>query len=105
MPARVIPGSCQRQITYHPSGALYATQTPHYAFGVVTHGLQRHASRARQALAHHAQRITDQNALHTSRIGHSGERGVIGSQHGDFLATLTHLLQARQADRLAGGDG
>ncbi|MPN20031.1 hypothetical protein SDC9_167407 [bioreactor metagenome] len=72
-----------------------------HAFGVIGHVVQRHADRAVQPLADHAQRIAHQNAFHASRIGHRRIGGVVGGDHGDLLARLAHLRQARQADGLA----
>ena len=89
------------QVADQPGHSLRAAQAVGHAFGVVPHGFQRHAHRAAQALADHAQRVTDQNAFDARGIGHSGEGRVIGGQHGDLFALLAHVAQARQADGLA----
>ena len=45
------------------------------------------------------------DAFHTRGVGHGGKGGVVGGQHGDFLAGLAHLRQAGQADGAALGRG
>ena len=89
------------QVANHPSGALDAAQTAHHAFGVVAHGFQTDTRGAVQTLADHAQRVAHQNAFHASSIGHGGEGGVVGGDHGDLVASRSHVVQARQADRFA----
>ena len=91
------------QVANHPSRALHSAQPAHHAFGVVAHGLQAHTGGAGQTLAHHAQRVANQNAFHPRRIGHGGKGGVISGEHGDLVASRAHVVQARQADRLARG--
>ena len=44
---------------------------------------------------------TPQDAFDAGGVGHGGEGGVVGGQHGDLLARFAQLRQARQADRLA----
>jgi len=98
--ARLLVGA-EGQVANQPGHRLRAAQAVSHAFGVVPHGLQRHAHRAAQALADHAQRVTNQNAFDTCGIGNSGEGCVIGGEHGDLFPLLAHVAQARQADRLA----
>ncbi len=97
--------AAEGQIADHPGRGLHTLQASHHTFGVVAHGFQRDAYRAGQALADHAQRIAHQDAFHARGIGHGGEGGVVGGEHGDLLAALTHFLQARQAHRFALGHG
>jgi len=89
------------QIAYHPSGALHPAQPARHALGVVAHGVERHADRAAQALADHAERVAYQQALDPGAVGHRSKGGVVGGEHGDFFAALAELVQARQAHRLA----
>jgi hypothetical protein len=84
-----------------PGRALHPLHAARDARHVVGHGFQRHAHGAGQALADHAQRVADQDALDTGGIGHGGKGGVVGGEHGDLLAARMHFLQARQADGLA----
>ena len=97
--------AAKRQVTDHPGCALHPAQAAHHTFGVVGHGVQRHAGGAGQALAHHAQRVAHQNAFHPGGVGHGGKGRVVGGQHGDFFAALSHFGQAGQAHRLALGQG
>ena len=95
--------AAKRQVANQPSGALRTAQAAGHAFGVVGHVFERDAHGAVAALAHHAQRVAHQNALHPCGIGHGGKGCVVGGEHGDFFTAGVHLLNAWQADRLAGG--
>ena len=39
--------------------------------------------------------------MHTGRIGHRCEGGIVGGEHGDFFAACPHVMQTRQADGFA----
>jgi hypothetical protein len=83
--------SAKGQVANHPSRALHPAQPAHHAFGVVAHGLQAHTGGAGQTLAHHAQRVANQNALNPRRIGHGGKGGVIGGEHGDLVTLRARM--------------
>ena len=98
--ARLLVGA-EGQVADQPGNGMRAAQAVGYAFGVVPHGLQRHADRAAQALADHAQRVANQDAFDTRGIGNGSEGRVIGGEHSDFFALLMQFAQARQAHGLA----
>ncbi|MNY51527.1 hypothetical protein D3C86_1871240 [compost metagenome] len=48
------------------------------------------------ALQNHAKGVAHQQYIHAGLAGSPGEGGIVGRQHGDFLALQLELLQGGQ---------
>jgi hypothetical protein len=53
------------------------------------------------ALAHHAERIANQQNLYPASIHHGGKAGIVAGQHSDFFTLFTQGIECRDGDRFA----